>query len=862
MDYKSQIGQDKYFIENINNSRTGLYFVDIGANDGISFSNTYCLEKYLNWNGLCVEANDEIFNILINNRNCVCLNECIYNESGIEVELEIPLANEIPEGNNMLSRIKNDNIKNSHFDRQFEQTKTIKKVTKTLTEIFEQNNVPNIINYMSIDIEGYDLFALKGLDFDKYSIEFLTIEHGGSTQFFNEIKEFLSQKGYILHRINKWDAEFTKDKTINSFDVFDTILCRTVVNPTDIFSIVENTFPFPNFYNMRCQAQCHSNGTFDSIYEKFGELYNIDKDTCKLLKEFEIQTEISNSYLLVTNYNRVKNGDILVSDMYLSENDIMRILRAHGFSKNVKLFASPAGKSNGYIWPQLKSLYSIGIHLGDNNHSDVISPSMHNIKGELTTIYKINETERFFIDNGYKEFAFLIRKFRHMNPYIIGSHEYQLYNDQICYNIPALYMMSHILNDMMITEGRDTLLLLTRDGCLMKHIFPTLYPTYKCSELQSSRKIHRNPTPEYKEYIKSMYDPDKAILFDIYGSFSSGRKLYLELFGKYPRVHVLGYHYIESSFEGLTWTVKGISLEGYNIDTTGSLFGMNGTNFMRYPLLEYSVKDAQIYKDTVIAFCDFINDKHIYKITILDKFLNTVKYINHKKINPYNINNNIWQHPSLTDIANNINCDKGSKAGCGHTYTDYYELLLQKFINNKKVNLLEFGAGRYIDLPSLTLWRKYFSNNLLNIDIFDKHTKYLKYTDTSNNVYVYIGDQTSGDCINTCTGNKHYDIVIDDGPHCSKSQQIALKSVWSHLNHGGIYCIESLHWQPLNSIGYTTQNLLRDWKDNVVTTTEYINTEEANIIVSTIDKIEFYPSKSRKYSEEIVKNAFCVLYKK
>ena len=78
MEYKSQIGQDKYFIENINMNRRGLYFVDIGAHNGVTFSNTYCLEKYLDWNGLCVEANDLTYDTLLLNRNCKCVNECVY----------------------------------------------------------------------------------------------------------------------------------------------------------------------------------------------------------------------------------------------------------------------------------------------------------------------------------------------------------------------------------------------------------------------------------------------------------------------------------------------------------------------------------------------------------------------------------------------------------------------------------------------------------------------------------------------------------------------------------------------------------------------------------------------------------------
>ena len=213
MKYYSQIQQDKYFIENINNGNINGYFVDIGANDGITFSNTYTLEKYLGWNGLCVELDDDTFYKLINNRNCICVKECVFSESGITKDIEIPLNNEIPEGNSMLIRLKDLPLykdgKYCYFNDQFKNIKTVTKITKTLTEIFIENNVPPIIDFMSIDIEGSDLDALKGLDFTLYKIMFLTIEWGGgSREYLNEITSLLEKNGYKLHRINNWDAEF------------------------------------------------------------------------------------------------------------------------------------------------------------------------------------------------------------------------------------------------------------------------------------------------------------------------------------------------------------------------------------------------------------------------------------------------------------------------------------------------------------------------------------------------------------------------------------------------------------------------------------------------------------------------------
>ena len=51
--YKSQFGQDKFLNENIfKNKRNGV-FIDIGAHDGITYSNSYVFEKQLDWTGIC-----------------------------------------------------------------------------------------------------------------------------------------------------------------------------------------------------------------------------------------------------------------------------------------------------------------------------------------------------------------------------------------------------------------------------------------------------------------------------------------------------------------------------------------------------------------------------------------------------------------------------------------------------------------------------------------------------------------------------------------------------------------------------------------------------------------------------------------
>jgi predicted HAD superfamily hydrolase len=200
-----------------------------------------------------------------------------------------------------------------------------------------------------------------------------------------------------------------------------------------------------------------------------------------------------------------------------------------------------------------------------------------------------------------------MREFRHQNPYDISSLQYDLYNDQAEYNIPILIFLSNELYNILVNENRTTLLLLTRDGCLLKKIFRLIYPDIKCLDLQASRFIHRNPTEEYKEYLKSMYDHKTCLIFDLFGAFKSGRELYMEIFGAYPRVHLLGrlfINYKAENYKGLTYTGY-INLEGFNVDTIGTLKTLKNGVFVRDEVTEYEIVDAMLYKDTVDAFVKF-----------------------------------------------------------------------------------------------------------------------------------------------------------------------------------------------------------------------------------------------------------------
>jgi hypothetical protein len=112
---------------------------------------------------------------------------------------------------------------------------------------------------------------------------------------------------------------------VNSFDIFDTLLARNVKDPTDIFLIVELTYPYPNFKNLRLTAQNNSNHLMDDIYNQFQTITGETNEVIQSLREFELKTEMENTIPIMTNISKIKDGDIFVSDMYLSHNEIIRL---------------------------------------------------------------------------------------------------------------------------------------------------------------------------------------------------------------------------------------------------------------------------------------------------------------------------------------------------------------------------------------------------------------------------------------------------------------------------------------------------------------------------------------------------------
>lgn len=219
----------------------------------------------------------------------------------------------------------------------------------------------------------------------------------------------------------------------------------------------------------------------------------------------------------------------------------------------------------------------------------------------------------------------------------------------------------------------------------------------------------------------------------------------------------------------------------------------------------------------------------------------------------------------LTDLANKYLTDKGSGYKCAHNYTKHYEHIID-FYSNKllktNINLLEIGLNRdnQNDIPSLKMWNDYFNSNI-RIFWFDINSTFLNFNNKYSNIKIYSGNQSISDDLLQLKNNL-YTIIIDDGSHASKDQQISFKELWNSVESKGCYIIENLHWQPTNEITTKTKELLLNWTNGNFIHSEFINLTEVNLIKSSIDKICFYNSESKLHNSINLINSFVVIYKK
>lgn len=153
-------------------------FIEVGAHDGETQSNTKLLEEFYGWTGILIEPSPSLFPILCKNRP---YSKCFQCALGTMKE-DGTFAYGDFDGSAM-----------SSFTDRTGKPKTHKVLIRSLQSILDECGIDHI-NFFSLDTEGYELHILKGIDFEKTTFDYLLIEIYKNQ--YNDIVEFLSNVGY------------------------------------------------------------------------------------------------------------------------------------------------------------------------------------------------------------------------------------------------------------------------------------------------------------------------------------------------------------------------------------------------------------------------------------------------------------------------------------------------------------------------------------------------------------------------------------------------------------------------------------------------------------------------------------------
>ena len=295
-------------------------------------------------------------------------------------------------------------------------------------------------------------------------------------------------------------------KNVVSFDVYDTLLKRDVDKPTDLFVFLEREMIEQNnsadgFAKCRIKAEKLARKkygeftTLDNIYETIATIN--PEFSKKEYKEREIDLEFRLTSLRQDNYRlyqyaiEQKKHVFFISDMYLPEKVISKLLAQNGIKGYEKLFVSceyGVSKYNGDFFDLVQSKENIDLknwlHIGDNTIADWLVPRTkgicaYNTERNLNSLHDI-------IDNT-PSYSFEIRQmYKYIQNRVYGKDGYY----KVGYGVfgPILYGLTEWLHEEVQKNDIDIILFAARDGYLFEKAYKEMPNSKGARYILISRK--------------------------------------------------------------------------------------------------------------------------------------------------------------------------------------------------------------------------------------------------------------------------------------------------------------------------------------------------------------------------------------
>ena len=156
MPYYSQLGQDKWLIENLFNRKRNGFFVECGCSDCKKISNTYTLETEFGWDGIGIDILQNEIDKYNANRKAKGVCAVLSDVDGKSVEV---ICRGMVTGiydETSISYVVQNKL-NPQIQSQFLNT-------TTLSTVLNSFSIPDKIDLLLVDVEGHEVNypSLKG----------------------------------------------------------------------------------------------------------------------------------------------------------------------------------------------------------------------------------------------------------------------------------------------------------------------------------------------------------------------------------------------------------------------------------------------------------------------------------------------------------------------------------------------------------------------------------------------------------------------------------------------------------------------------------------------------------------------------
>jgi FkbM family methyltransferase len=195
---RSQIFQDVFVLHVLGRDRPG-FFVDFGATDGVSLSNSNLLETAHGWRGICAEPARNWHAALQANRPGATIEtRCVWTKTGATLTFREAAEKE-------LSTIDSFSDGDSHA-RKRQDGQTYNVTTVSLNDMLADHGAPAPFDYLSIDTEGSEFEILQAFDLARYMPRVITVEHNYTPRR-RDIHALLTAAGYrrVLTEVSLFD---------------------------------------------------------------------------------------------------------------------------------------------------------------------------------------------------------------------------------------------------------------------------------------------------------------------------------------------------------------------------------------------------------------------------------------------------------------------------------------------------------------------------------------------------------------------------------------------------------------------------------------------------------------------------------